>query len=104
MWKRSVKPSDIHSIIGTWVCSCGANIYGAPYIFAPDEQTHVPMMLWMSQGFTDRFRIDRACLGARRDQELSHDNVFHSVLGMLDIDTAVLNPKLDLFHACVRKG
>lgn len=79
-------------------------LHGAPYMFAPQEQTHVPMMLWMSDGFTDRFHIDRACLQARRDQALSHDNVFHSVLGMLDIDTAVLNPKLDLFHACVRKG
>ena len=45
-----------------------------------------------------------AWLAARRDQPLSHDNVFHSVLGMLDIDTAVLNPRLDLFHACVRNS
>jgi len=77
-------------------------LHGAPYLFAPDEQTHVPMMLWMSDGFSQRFRIDRACLQARRDQALSHDNVFHSVLGMLNIETAVLNPRLDLFHACVR--
>jgi lipid A ethanolaminephosphotransferase len=33
---------------------------------------------------------------------MSHDNVFHSVLGMLDVNTAVLNPKLDLFRACTR--
>ncbi|RZA35015.1 MAG: phosphoethanolamine--lipid A transferase [Lysobacteraceae bacterium] len=81
-----------------------ANMYlhGAPWMFAPKEQTHVPMMLWMSESFSQRFRIDSACLRARRDQPLSHDNVFHSVLGMLDIETAVLNPKLDLFHACVR--
>jgi lipid A ethanolaminephosphotransferase len=77
-------------------------LHGAPYIFAPAEQTHVPMMLWMSDRFSDRFRIDRTCLSARREQSLSHDNVFHSVLGMLDVDTAVRNPKLDLFHACVR--
>ncbi|QOY96736.1 phosphoethanolamine--lipid A transferase [Massilia sp. UMI-21] len=77
-------------------------LHGAPYLFAPEEQTHVPMMLWMSDGFSRRFRIDRACLQARRDQPLSHDNVFHSVLGMLNVETAVLNPKLDLFHACVR--
>lgn len=77
-------------------------LHGAPWMFAPDEQTHVPMMLWMSDGFSQRFRIDRACLQARRDQPLSHDNVFHSVLGMLNVETAVLNPKLDLFHACVR--
>lgn len=77
-------------------------LHGAPYLFAPAEQTHVPMMLWMSDGFSQRFRIDRACLEARRDQPLSHDNVFHSVLGMLNVETAVLNPKLDLFHACIR--
>lgn len=77
-------------------------LHGAPWLFAPSEQTHVPMMLWMSDGYQQRFGIDRACLEARRDQALSHDNVFHSVLGMLDVDTAVRNPKLDLFHACVR--
>ena len=77
-------------------------LHGAPYLFAPGEQTHVPMMLWMSDRFSERFGIDRTCLAARRQQPLSHDNVFHSVLGMLDVDTAVLNPKLDLFHACVR--
>ena len=79
-------------------------LHGAPWMFAPEEQTHVPMMLWMSDAFSRRFRIDRACLEARRGQPLSHDNVFHSVLGMLDIDTAVRNPKLDLFHACVRNS
>jgi lipid A ethanolaminephosphotransferase len=77
-------------------------LHGAPWLFAPAEQTQVPMMLWMSDGFSTRFGIDRTCLAARRGQRLSHDNVFHSVLGMLDIDTAVRNPKLDIFHACVR--
>ena len=77
-------------------------LHGAPRMFAPEEQTQVPMMLWMSESFSRRFRIDRACLQARRDQPLSHDNVFHSVLGMLNVETAVLNPKLDLFHARVR--
>lgn len=77
-------------------------LHGAPYMFAPREQTEVPMMLWMSDGFSDRFSIDRRCLSERRNQQLSHDNVFHSVLGMLDVNTAVLNPRLDLFHACVR--
>lgn len=82
------------------------NIYlhGAPYIFAPREQTNVPMMLWMSKQFSERFHMDRTCLNERRNQQLSHDNIFHSVLGMLDVNTAVLNPRLDLFHSCIRRG
>jgi len=77
-------------------------LHGTPYLFAPREQTEVPMMFWMSDSFGARFRIDRRCLAQRRNEPLSHDNVFHSVLGMLDVNTAVLNPRLDLFHACVR--
>jgi len=77
-------------------------LHGAPYLFAPAEQTRVPMMLWMSDGFSERFGIDRTCLMARRGEPLSHDNVFHSVLGLLDVNTAVLNPRLDLFHGCAR--
>lgn len=76
-------------------------LHGAPYVFAPDEQRKVPMMLWMSDSFSQRFRIDRGCLAARSSQPFSHDNIFHSALGMLDVSTAVRNPKLDLFQACI---
>ncbi|WP_223305816.1 phosphoethanolamine transferase [Massilia sp. NR 4-1] len=75
-------------------------LHGAPYIISPIEQRHVPMMLWLSDSFRSRFHIDGACLAARGRQEFSHDNVFHSTLGMLNVSTAVYNPKLDLFHAC----
>ena len=76
-------------------------LHGAPYIFSPAEQRKVPMMLWMSDSFSQRFRVDRSCLAARSSQQFSHDNVFHSTLGMLNVSTAVYNPKLDLFHACI---
>ncbi|QCP14893.1 phosphoethanolamine--lipid A transferase [Pseudoduganella umbonata] len=77
-------------------------LHGAPYIIAPAEQTHVPMMLWLSDGFRERFRIDYSCLAARTPQPFSHDNVFHTVLGMLNVSTAVYNPKLDIIHPCSR--
>ncbi|AWL07544.1 phosphoethanolamine transferase [Massilia oculi] len=78
-------------------------LHGAPYLIAPREQTHVPMVMWMSSAFSSRFRIDQQCLNARRQQEFTHDNFFHSVLGMLDINSATINPALDIFNPCVRK-
>jgi len=75
-------------------------LHGAPYIISPPEQRHVPLMLWLSDSFRTRFQIDASCLAARSSQEFSHDNVFHSTLGMLAVNTAVYNPKLDIFHAC----
>lgn len=75
-------------------------LHGAPYMIAPAEQRHVPFMLWMSPDFETRFQIDHTCLAARSGQTFSHDNVFHTVLGMLNIQTAVYRPELDIVHAC----
>lgn len=78
----------------------GMYLHGAPYIISPPEQRHVPFMVWLSKSFRARFHIDQRCLAARSAQEFSHDNVFHSTLGMLTVNTAVYNPKLDIFDAC----
>ena len=78
----------------------GMYLHGAPYMFSPDEQRFVPFMVWLSDGFRSRFHIDGKCVAARSRQPFSHDNFFHSVLGMLNIKTAVRDPALDLFQVC----
>ena len=78
----------------------GLYLHGSPYFMAPEYQTKVPMILWMSQTFKSQFGIDNGCLTAKTDTPLSHDNLFHSLLGMLDIQTNVRNPDLDLFSSC----
>jgi lipid A ethanolaminephosphotransferase len=67
---------------------------------APEQQTKVPMILWMSQAFQSQFGLDQGCLAKTSGIALSHDNLFHSVLGMLDIQTKERNPDLDIFAAC----
>jgi lipid A ethanolaminephosphotransferase len=75
-------------------------LHGAPYMISPAEQREVPFMLWLSEGFRGRYGIDQRCLAARTGQDFSHDNVFHSVLGMLNVNTAIYNPRLDIFGPC----
>ena len=78
----------------------GIYLHAAPFFMAPDEQTKIPMLAWMSDNFAEHFDIDRDCLKQRADQPLSHDNLFSSVLGMLDIESTVYNPELDMFRDC----
>lgn len=78
----------------------GLYLHGAPYLFAPETQTKVPMLMWMSPAYKAQFQIDQDCLQASADKTISHANLFHSVLGLLDIDTKVRNPELDLFSTC----
>ncbi|HEY0789412.1 MAG TPA: phosphoethanolamine--lipid A transferase [Thermoanaerobaculia bacterium] len=73
----------------------GLYLHGLPRAIAPDTQKHVPLMLWMSPSFAARFGIDPRALAARASRPYSHDNLFHSVLGMLDLRTRVYDPRLD---------
>jgi lipid A ethanolaminephosphotransferase len=78
----------------------GMFLHGTPYFLAPEEQTRVPMFLWLSSGYADEFGIDRECLEQRRAQPVSHDYLFHSILGMLDIETRDHRQGLDFFAGC----
>ena len=78
----------------------GLYLHGLPYAIAPHVQTHVPMLMWMSEGFKEHVALDPACLRERARSPASHDNVFHSVLGMLSIESADYRPDLDVSAAC----
>lgn len=79
----------------------GLYLHGAPYAIAPDEQTHVPMLLWTSSRFAARRRLDLDCVRRGADRPLSHDHFFHSVLALADVRTAARKPTLDLFAGCL---
>jgi lipid A ethanolaminephosphotransferase len=57
----------------------------------------------MSNDFLQRSRINPACLNKQKDLPLSHDNYFHSVLGLMDIQTAAYRPELDVYAPCTSK-
>ena len=78
----------------------GLYLHGAPYMFAPTQQTHVPFVLWMSPGLRQSSGIDTTCLASGADAPHSHDNLFHSVLGLMQVETEVRDPALDIFSAC----
>lgn len=78
----------------------GLYLHGVPYRIAPDLQTHVPMLVWSSGGLRATTGLDERCLQGRAQDALSHDNVFHSMLGMLDVSTAAYRPGLDPFARC----
>jgi lipid A ethanolaminephosphotransferase len=58
------------------------------------------MISWLSPAFSAAEGLSRACVRAKTDEPLSHDNLFHSVLGLLDVHTRVYKPERDLFEDC----
>jgi lipid A ethanolaminephosphotransferase len=78
----------------------GLYLHGMPYNMAPKEQTHVPMLVWLSQPMQKQRGWGMACLQAQSGKPLSHDNLFHSVLGLTQVGTVLAKPALDIFSAC----
>lgn len=78
----------------------GMYLHGMPYALAPDTQKHVPMLFWASRGFRAGSGLDKACVRDEAGAAYSHDNLFHSVLGMFDVRTDVYRADLDVFASC----
>lgn len=82
----------------------GLFLHGLPYAIAPDVQKRVPMVLWASRGLEQAAGLQPGCLmphwRGRSAELLSHDHLFHTVLGLLDVRTGLQEPTLDLTRAC----
>ncbi len=75
-------------------------LHGMPYSIAPDVQKHVPWITWLSPAFEQRSSITTGCLKKRQDLLVTHDNYFHSVLGLMNVETSVYKPAMDIYAPC----
>ncbi len=65
----------------------GIYLHGLPYFMAPDSQTDVGAMVWFGEGNVKD--IDP-------NKKYSHDNLFHTLLGLFDVKSKVYNEEMDM--------
>ena len=75
----------------------GVYLHGLPPAIAPDAQLHVPAIMWLGSGFHD---VDFSALRRKRDTRFTHDNLAHTVLGIMEIETSVYRPEMDMLDGC----
>ncbi len=79
----------------------GLYLHGTPYSVAPPQQTHVPMMFWLSPQYAAAQGISLSCLqNEAAKNDYSQDNLFHTVLDAMDVKTTAIDPTLDIFKSC----
>jgi lipid A ethanolaminephosphotransferase len=71
-------------------------LHGLPYFMAPDAQTHVAAMAWL-EGVIEK-DIDVKKLRSISDKPFSQDNLFHTLLGIFEVETELYDPKMDILH------
>lgn len=72
----------------------GLYLHGVPYFMAPDEQTHVGALMWF--GEKSKARIDVHTLSQKTNLAYSHDNLFHTILGVMGVQTALYDKTKDI--------
>ena len=78
----------------------GMYLHGAPYAIAPTQQTHIPMLMWFSTVWKNQAKQQVKCLAQQGRQELSQDNLFPTMLSLLDVKSKVIDPNNDMLAAC----
>ncbi|HHC2372688.1 TPA: phosphoethanolamine transferase EptA [Klebsiella pneumoniae] len=83
----------------------GVYLHGLPYSIAPDTQKHVPMALWLSADYQQRYGISAHCLQQRAQKEnYSQDNLFSTLLGLLGVSTREYQAADDILTPCREAG
>jgi lipid A ethanolaminephosphotransferase len=70
----------------------GLYLHGLPYYLAPETQKHVPAIMW----FGNSFNVDKKRLAGRSTQPFSHDNLFHTVMGFMEVRSTIYRPEMDI--------
>ncbi|QNK72506.1 phosphoethanolamine--lipid A transferase [Variovorax sp. PAMC28562] len=78
----------------------GLFLHGLPYSIAPEVQKHIPLVAWFGDGMVKRQKLSSACLKDELDKPYTHDNLFHTALGVMDVLSPTYKPALDMFAAC----
>ncbi len=73
----------------------GLYLHGIPYFIAPDAQTHIPVIFWLG----NNFQAQKKFLKDKVNKEYSHENLFHTVLGMLEVNTSLYDKKKDIVYS-----
>ncbi len=73
----------------------GLYLHGIPNFIAPLTQRKVPLIAWIGAENTHNKAI-MASLNRHKNKAITHDYMFHTILGMIAVETKLYNEKLDL--------
>ncbi|MCS2153518.1 phosphoethanolamine transferase EptA [Scandinavium goeteborgense] len=79
----------------------GVYLHGLPWSIAPDTQKHVPMVIWLSDDYQQRYKVNYQCLKDHaKANHYSQDNLFSTVLGLAGVSTKEYKASDDILAPC----
>lgn len=79
----------------------GVYLHGLPYFVAPDEQKIIPAVFWFGGEMAKK--IDYEVFKNRKGEAYTHDNIFHTFLGMMNVKTPLYEKEMDILSSVWKK-
>jgi lipid A ethanolaminephosphotransferase len=73
----------------------GLYLHGLPYVIAPDNQKHIAAMFWLGKNLNER----KKSLKHKINEEYNQNNLFHTVLGLLEVNTSLYDQGKDIIFS-----
>ena len=75
----------------------GLYLHGMPKLIAPEEQVKIPTILWLGDGeMSEDYNLQK--LKELSKNNFSQDNLFHTLLGLFEVETNVYDSKMDILN------
>jgi lipid A ethanolaminephosphotransferase len=71
-------------------------LHGLPYSIAPEAQRHVPFVMWFNDILSEDINLKD--LRSKANSRLSQDNLFHTLLGLMEVETELYDQDLDIIE------
>ena len=77
----------------------GIYLHGLLYAIAPEAQTHIATVLWLGNDF----KIEQESLQKIAHERFSHDNLSHTILGLMKVETSVYKKEFDILNGLMQQ-
>jgi lipid A ethanolaminephosphotransferase len=74
----------------------GLYLHGLPYFMAPDEQKHIGSLMWFGESIKEEVDVNK--LNTYKNDAFSQDNLFHTLLGIFEVETEVYKKDMDILY------
>ena len=74
----------------------GIYLHGLPYFMAPDNQKHISALMWFDGDIKNEIDVEK--LNTYKNNSFSQDNLFHTLLGLFEVETEVYKKDMDILY------
>ncbi len=74
----------------------GFYLHGLPYFIAPEAQIHIASLMWFGEKISQDINVKKVM--QNRNKRYTQDNLFHTLLGIFEVETSVYDHNLNILN------